>query len=364
MTDQLYKNNQLILDSSSIKPGSIAWKSPSNIALIKYWGKYGEQLPRNPSVSFTLDQAFTEMAIEWELKASNERTVDVELYFDLFRHEAFEERIRKTLTHLADIFPFLFQLKLTIHSSNSFPHSSGIASSASSMSALALCLCSMEDEFFGTLEDDTLFEQKASYVARLSSGSAARSIYGKAAVWGNMQGLEGSSDLYAVPYSHKLHPIFHSFQNAILIVSSGEKKVSSTAGHHLMQDNVYAEPRYAQAGQRMVQMLQALENGDIERMGTLAEQEALTLHALMMTSNPSYMLMEPASIELIKRIRAFRADTGIQAYFTLDAGPNIHLLYPEADREAVQEFVITELSTLCQDGLFIDDKVGEGPEQQ
>jgi diphosphomevalonate decarboxylase len=364
MADQLYQNNQLILDSSNIEPGSIAWKSPSNIALIKYWGKYGEQLPRNPSVSFTLEQAFTEMAIEWELKEASDRNVEVELYFDLFRHEAFEERIRKTLTQLGELFPFLFQLKLTIHSSNSFPHSSGIASSASSMSALALCLCSMEDEFFGTLEDDALFEQKASYVARLASGSAARSIYGKAAIWGGMPGVEGSSDLYAIPFGKKLHPVFHTFQNAILIVSSGEKKVSSTAGHHLMQDNPYAEPRYAQANQRMNQMLQALESGDVERMGTIAEQEALTLHALMMTSNPSYMLMEPSSIELIKRIRAFRADTGIPAYFTLDAGPNIHLLYPEENRDTVQEFVITELSTLCQDGLFIDDRVGEGPEQQ
>lgn len=363
MSETLYTNSQLIIDSSETRPGEISWRSPSNLALIKYWGKYGTQLPKNPSVSFTLEQAFTDMTIEWTPGQRAEREINVELYLDMFRHDAFEERMKTTLLGLAEIFPFLYQLDLVIHTSNSFPHSSGIASSASSMSALALCLCSIEDEFFNTLEEDDLFDQKASYVARLASGSASRSIYGKAAVWGETPVVPGSSDWYGVSVEQKLHPVFQDFHNSILIVSSGEKKVSSSAGHALMNDNPYAEARYAQARQRFSQMMGALETGDIERMGTLVEQEAMTLHALMMTSNPSYLLMEPASLELMKRIRAYRADTGIQTYFSLDAGPNIHMLYPAADKEKVSEFVITELSPLCQNGLFIDDKVGEGPEQ-
>jgi len=363
MSDSLYTNNQLILQSSETKAGEISWRSPSNLALIKYWGKYGNQIPRNPSVSFTLEQAFTDLTIEWNPGQRAERTINVELYLDMFRHEVFEERIKKKLAGLTDIFPFLHQLDLVIHTSNSFPHSSGIASSASSMSALALCLCSMEHEFFGTLDDDHLFEQKASYVARLASGSASRSIFGTAAVWGETPVVPESSDLYAVPVEHKIHPVFKDFHNAILIVSSGEKKVSSSEGHALMNENPYAEARYNQARQRFAQMMSALESGDVERVGTLAEQEAMTLHALMMASNPSYTLMEPASLEMIKQIRAFRLDTGIQAYFSLDAGPNIHLLYPAADKEKVSEFVITQLAPMCQNGLFIDDKVGSGPEQ-
>ena len=90
------------------------------------------------------------------------------------------------------------QLELTIRSKNSFPHSAGIASSASSMSALALCLCSLEDELFETLGDDSEFDKKASYIARLGSGSACRSIYPGMALWGQNDKIEGSSDLFAI----------------------------------------------------------------------------------------------------------------------------------------------------------------------
>lgn len=363
MADTRYHNNQLILQSKDTEPGEVSWRSPSNLALVKYWGKHGVQLPRNPSVSFTLDQAFTDFTVEWKIKESNERAISLELFFDMIRNEAFEEPLIKKLEGLTDIFPFLHQLDLSIQTSNSFPHSSGIASSASSMSALALCLCTMEDMFFGTLEDDDAFEQKASYVARLASGSASRSIYSSAAVWGQSSYVEGSSDLYAVPVEEKLHDVFKTYQNAILVVSTGAKAISSSIGHDMMNDNPYADPRYDQAKQRFSNMMAALGSGDTERFGSLVEQEALTLHALMMASNPGYMLMEPASIALINKIKAFRSETGIQAYFSLDAGPNIHMLYPEADKEKVMDFIITDLSLHCQNGLFIDDKVGQGPVQ-
>jgi len=161
------------------------------------------------------------------------------------------------------------------------------------MSALALCLCSMEDEIFQTLQDDIEFDKKASYVARLGSGSACRSIYGGLAMWGQMGEVENSSDLYAVSYSDETHEVFKSFHDDILLVSTGEKSVSSTAGHALMEDNIYAAPRFQQAGQRMHTLLEALRTGDVETFGNIAENEALTLHAMMMASNPSYMLIEP-----------------------------------------------------------------------
>ncbi len=363
MIETSYHNNRLIIQSQDVEPGEVSWRSPSNLALVKYWGKHGKQLPRNPSVSFTLEQAFTDFTIEWKTKTSTERDISLALYFDMVRNEAFESALIKKMEGLTDIFPFLNQLDMTVHTSNSFPHSSGIASSASSMSAMALCLCTMEDVFFNTLEDDEAFDQKASYVARLASGSASRSIYGTAAVWGETGHVPGSSDLFAVPVEGNFHPIFKTYQNAILVVSAGTKAVSSSVGHGLMEDNPFAEPRYAQARQRFSAMMEALYKGDTERFGSIVEQEALTLHALMMASNPGYMLMEPASITLMKKIKQFRADTGIQVYYSLDAGPNIHMLYPEADKEKVMDFIITDLSLQCQNGLFIDDKVGQGPEQ-
>ena len=131
-----------------IHEGKIRWRSPSNIAIIKYWGKHGVQLPRNPNISFTLDKAFTETTLHFVQKSKNDTPDDISLHF-LFENqenEAFRLKQLKFLRSLIPIFPFLTKYQLNISSHNSFPHSAGIASSASSMSALALCLCEMELE--------------------------------------------------------------------------------------------------------------------------------------------------------------------------------------------------------------------------
>ncbi len=358
-----YKNPKLILDSSSTKDGKISWKSPSNIALVKYWGKHGVQLPRNPSISLTLDEAYTETHLEYSTQKNKNVDIDLDFYFEGQPNEPFAEKIRKFLLRITDIFPFIKQLKFTIKSHNSFPHSSGIASSASSMSALALCLCSLESNIFGTLKDDTEFRNKASYISRLGSGSACRSIYPHASVWGQTSDAENSSDLFGIAYGKNIHPIFHDFHDDILIVNQGEKSVSSRAGHALMEGNAYATPRYNQARQRLQRLLLAMEEGDLEVFGNITENEALTLHALMMTSNPSYILMKPNSLEMIQRIRAFRQETQQPIYFTLDAGPNIHLLYPHSIYEQVNPFIEEQLIPLCENNKVIRDKVGLGPLQ-
>ncbi len=364
MTNTDYKNPQLLADSTqTASTGSFNWRSPSNLAIVKYWGKHGVQLPRNPSISFTLENAFTQTLLEYAPKTDHNENIELEFLFHKEENEPFRQKLLKFLESITDIFPFLRQFKLKIRSGNSFPHSAGIASSASAMSAVSLCLCSMEDELFGTLQDDTEFDRKASYVARLGSGSASRSIYGGMAVWGKIGAVAGSSDLYAVPYADRMHDAFKSFHDDILIVSKSEKSVSSTAGHALMEDNIYAAPRFQQAGQRMQRLLGAIQAGDVETFGEIAENEALTLHAMMMASNPSYMLMESNTIEMIKRIRAYRAETKEPVYFSLDAGPNIHLLYPEEIIHNVSPFIDSELLPLCQEGMIVRDWVGEGPEQ-
>lgn len=356
-----YQNPRLVIDSSKLEPGQVAWRSPSNLALIKYWGKYGRQLPQNPSISFTLDNAFTETTLAYRPKLGADEGIALEFFFDQKPREDFRQKVLTFLESITDFFPFLKQLEITIHSYNSFPHSAGIASSASSMSALALCLCSLEHRFFGTLADDTAYRQKASYIARLGSGSACRSIYATMGVWGETVEVPNSSNLYAVPFHEKLHPVFKTFHDDILIVSKGEKSVSSRAGHGLMDGNPFAEPRYQQARQRFHQLMDALEKGDLEAFGRIAENEALTLHALMMASNPSFILMLPNSLALIERVRQYRKDTGHALYFSLDAGPNLHLLYPDDIKVPVQTFIEEELSAFCENGIWIKDQVGEGP---
>jgi len=158
-----YNNPNLLVTPNKVRSGKIEWRSPSNIALIKYWGKYGQQLPCNPSISFTLDAAYTETTLEYGPKMTDKPGVSVDFLFHNQHNKPFSDKIERYLTSLLPIYPFLSQIELTIFSSNSFPHSAGIASSAAAMSALALCLCSLEDELFGTLSDDKQFDQKASF---------------------------------------------------------------------------------------------------------------------------------------------------------------------------------------------------------
>jgi diphosphomevalonate decarboxylase len=110
-------------------------------------------------------------------------------------------------------------------------------------------------------------------------------------------------------------------------------------------------------------MLQALKSGDIEKFGRITEAEALMLHALMMTSSPSFVLMEPSSLEIIKKVQNFRKETSIPLYFTLDAGPNVHLLYPHSVEEKVNQFISAELSQHCDQNQVIRDFVGKGLEK-
>lgn len=338
------------------------WRSPSNIALVKYWGKYGLQLPRNPSLSLTLAASCTDTRLEYEMREDiDDGQIALDFFFHQEENEAFREKILTYLTSLLPEMPFLKQLKWTMHTGNSFPHSAGIASSASAMSALALCLCSLEERFFGTLQDADDFDRKASRLARLGSGSACRSIFSHAALWGVTPSVSGSSDEFAVPMGDTLHEVFKDFHDDILIVSREEKAVSSRAGHELMDGNPFAEPRYTQARARLNNLLDAMHKGSLPEFGKIVEDEALTLHALMMCSNPSYTLLRPDSLAIMEKVREYRADTGHQVYFTLDAGPNVHLLYPGELVVDVRKFIDDHLLEHCEEELVIQDWVGEGP---
>jgi diphosphomevalonate decarboxylase len=361
MTD--YKNSSLTLITSEITPGAIRWRSPSNIALVKYWGKHGNQLPRNPSVSFTLSGAATDTTLEYKARKESGEGADVVLYLDGEKNAGFTERTKLFLEKLFPVYPFLKQLSLIINTSNSFPHSAGIASSASGMSALALCLVSLEENLFEAFADRSEFLAKASYLARLGSGSACRSVYGGAAVWGTLPGLEGSSDEFAVSVTDTLHPTFQDYHDDILLISKSEKSVSSRAGHGLMEGNPYATARYAQATRRTDEMLTVLRQGNVERFGEILESEALTLHALMMSSHPAYILIRPNTLAVIERIHLFREQTGHPLYFTLDAGPNLHLLYPHSAAEPIKKFIREQLLYFCEDKMYLADRVGKGPEQ-
>lgn len=340
--------------------GKVEWQSPSNIAIVKYWGKHGNQMPANPSLSFTLSTSYSQTAMEFDVDPSR-KAFEMNFAFEGEAAPKFGERIRQYFERNSADFPYLNNLKLNISSKNSFPHSAGIASSASAMSALAMCITSIESRLFGGFAEKSMFRMRASHLARLASGSAARSVYGGLVAWGESESIADSSDYYAVPVNDNLHDTFRSFHDTILIVDASEKKVSSTAGHKLMNNHPYAEMRYFMARQHMEDLGGIMESGDVEKFGEILENEAMSLHGLMMTSKPSYMLMRPNTIRIIELIKEVREAEKFPWYFTLDAGPNVHLMYPHEVESQARSYINDLLAPHTQNGLVLYDQVGSGP---
>ncbi|MBP6072994.1 MAG: diphosphomevalonate decarboxylase [Flavobacterium sp.] len=352
--------------SNTLQKGTFTWSAPSNIALVKYWGKienktselggFQEQIPANPSVSFTLNNCKTITQLSFEKHHLNHFSFD--LFFEGKPKEEFKPKIQKFLERIEIFCPYLKEFHLHIDTQNTFPHSSGIASSASGMAALAMNIMSMERLLDPTMTDD-YFYQKASFLARLGSGSACRSITGKVVTWGESN-IEKSSDLYGIELPIQLHPIFENYQDTILLVDKGEKQVSSTVGHNLMHNHPYAQNRFNQAHDHLSSLTNILETGNIDAFIEIVESEALTLHAMMMTSMPYFILMKPNTLEILNAIWKFRNENKIPVCFTLDAGANVHLLYPENVKETVLEFIKEKLVGYCQNGQYICDEIGIG----
>ncbi len=349
--------------TKALTSGTVSWQSPSNIALVKYWGKYGEQMPMNASVSFTLKNCNTKTSLSFMQRtlaeASGHEGFDFEIYLDGKREVSFEPKIQEFFERVAVYLPFLKDFKFKIETSNSFPHSSGIASSASGMSALALCLMDMERQMQPDITEE-YFVEKASFLARLGSGSASRSVEGPLIVWGEHPEIEGSCNHFGTKYPFEVHQNFQNYQDTILLVDKGEKQVSSTLGHDLMLDHPFAEQRFRQAKDNLSKLIPVLKEGNLSEFIKIVESEALSLHAMMLTSRPYFILIKPNTLEIISRIWKFREETGSKVCFTLDAGANVHVLYPEIEKETVLQFIKNVLSQFCKNGEFILDEVGLG----
>ncbi len=344
--------------SHSIENGVFEFSSPSNIALVKYWGKKDNQIPANPSVSFTLNSCKTITKLAFA-KKNNDGNFSFNLLFEGKPKEDFKPKIQKFLERIEIYLPFLKDFHFTIDTKNTFPHSSGIASSASGMAALAMNFMRLEKVLNPEMTDE-FFYKKASFLARLGSGSACRSIKGNIVVWGNHKEIEGSSDLFGVAFPNTVHDNFKEYQDTILLVDKGEKQVSSTVGHDLMHHHPFAERRFLQAHENLSSIISIFRTGNLDGFIKIVESEALTLHAMMMTSMPYFILMKPNTLEIINAIWTFRNETKIPVCFTLDAGANVHVLYPKNTKSDVLEFIKDKLVGFCQNGHYICDEIGNG----
>ena len=341
--------------------GSVCRECPSNIALVKYWGKKDEQIPINPSLSFTLQNSVINICAKYDYNPSKSFSLK-SFMLNGSPEPAFFSRIEGYLKRVTEYFPFLKHTEIDIDSRSNFPHSAGIASSAAAFSALALCLCSMEATLTGTPDDDENFYRRASFMARLGSGSACRSVYGGMVLWGQFNNIPLSSDIHATRLDDaRINPLFMTLRDAILIVDDTKKAISSSQGHALMHAHPYQSDRVRQANDNLGKLLIALAGGNTKLFTEVVENEALSLHSLMMSSNPGYVLMKPNTLTILDKIRAFRELKGVDICFTMDAGPNVHLLYFEKDKKTVVDFIEQELTPLCKNNQWIDDAIGKGP---
>lgn len=335
----------------TINNQTVSESCPSNIALIKYWGKYDHQIPANPSISYTLNHCKTNTTIEFLA----DEPFSVQTFLAGNEEIKFAEKIEKYFNNIEQYLPWILKGKYIIRTENTFPHSSGIASSASGFGAIAKCLMKL-DEIFSGKDSEEESVRKASFLARLGSGSACRSLYNGLVVWGESQ-VRGSSDLFAVQYPNdEIHDIFKNFNDWVLLIHEGQKSVSSTVGHGLMNTNPYAERRFQEARENFEPMKEILKIGDMQGFIKLVEHEALTLHAMMMMSDPAFILMKTGTLEVINRIWDFRKITGLPLFFTLDAGANVHLLFPnDLEQNKIEDFINQELLPFTQKNGVVKD---------
>ncbi|MBN1954783.1 MAG: diphosphomevalonate decarboxylase [Anaerolineae bacterium] len=278
----------------------------ANIALTKYWGNTDDALhiPANESISLTLEPLRTLTTVSFRSDLAQDRiTLNGEA-----PPSPTAERVRRHL----DLFRGLSgtSWKAGVTSQNNFPAGVGIASSAAGFAALTLaCAAALQLD---------LPPRELSRWARRGSGSAARSI------WGGYVLLHTGSDEEAV--AEPLHgPDWWEVYDLIAVLSRSEKRVPSRDGHRRAATSPFHAARVAQIPEMNRRLRQALAARDLAALGEIAERDALMMHAVMMTSVPSLIYWLPATLTVVEQVRGWRQD-GIAACFTIDAGPNVHVL--------------------------------------
>jgi len=311
-------------------------KSPANIAFIKYWGQKDKKffLPYNDSFSMNLSSCYTILEIE-KIEEPKIKKLYVKDYdknkFEMKTDESFEKVISfynkaKKFLKIKKDYGFI------IYSSNSFPKKAGIASSASFFSALALG--------FSWLFEKKLDQKNLSILARLSgSGSSCRSIPDGFSWW--YKGRK-SNESYAVSIAP---PSYWDLVDLVLILNKEEKKVSSFEGHLKAETSGLFKYRLLSLEKRLKEIKKAFFKKDFTYFGYLLEEEAISMHSVIMTQKPPLFYWSGKTIEVIKKIIEERKK-GLEGYFTIDAGENIHLICQKKDEEKFLNFLKNQKEVL------------------
>jgi diphosphomevalonate decarboxylase len=290
-------------------------KAPANIALIKYWGKKDEALriPENDSLAMTLDKAYTVTTVEFRKNFKKDKII-------IDKEEVRERERKRVVKHLNRIRKRAgIKLFAKVVSQNSFPRATGLASSASGLAALTLAATRAAGL--------NLSEQDLSRLARVASGSACRSIPSGFVYW-----QAGNSD--KTSYAFSLYPAdYWDIRNISIVIEKKKKKVSSTRGHHLAGKNPFLKARLELVKENLKKIKKAFKKKDFSLLGEVIESEALSLHSVMFTSQPALIYWQPTTLSIMHKVIRWREEGIVESYFTIDAGPNIHLIYQGKDEK-------------------------------
>src|SRR5512142_129013 len=290
----------------------------ANIAFIKYWGNRDNalRLPANGSISMNLDGLYTRTTVSFQRSLPFDELI-------INGHEVTGAGLER-ISHFLDLIRGMANTHehAEVMSENNFPSGTGIASSASAFAALALA---------GSVAAGlNLNEQELSRLARRGSGSASRSIPGGFVEW-----QAGTSDEDSFAFSIAA-PDHWDLVDCVALISAAHKKTGSTEGHAITDTSPLQAARLADAPRRLEICRHAILERDFSTFASIIELDSDMMHAVMMTSTPALHYWKPASLEVMQCVRQWRME-GIPACYTVDAGPNVHVICLETAARLIEQ---------------------------
>ncbi len=291
--------------------------APSNIAFIKYWGRRDEELrlPENGSISMNLSDLLTTTTVEFSKNFINDNII-----IDGQEDEKESARVTKHLDRIRKLAHTNLFAKVV--SQNNFPSGTGLSSSASGFAALTVAASAAAGL--------NLSEKELSVLARLGSGSACRSIPDGFTEW-----LDGNTNDSS--YSISLYPpSYWDIADVVVVASNEKKKVSTTEGQKLSNTSPFYKTRQENLPKKIEQLKQFLKDQNFNEFGKIIESEALELHSIMLTSTPSLIYLLPNTIRIMHEVKNMR-NNGIEVYFTLNTGQDVHLICRVKDVQLISD---------------------------
>lgn len=312
-------------------------RATSNIAFVKYWGRIDDtlRLPMNGSISMNLAAASTTTTVEFDPTLSQDQIHPASIPLNdqqaarVFKHI---DRIRQ-LAKIND--------RAIVATENNFPMGAGIASSASAFAALTVAAASAAG-----LNLDT---RDLTILARQGSGSACRSIPNGFVEWHYGESSEAS-------FAEQIASADHwDLRNLIAIAQTEHKEVGSAEGNARVDSSPFNQTRVDLTKDSLRIIRQAILDRDFTALGEETEREAVRLHVIAMTSQPMILYWNPVTVRIMQAVMDWRKD-GLESYFTIDAGANVHVIVQGKDAAAAE----ARLQALDGVQNVIHSRVGDG----